>query len=139
MPFDVTSPNYSIEADLQMLSVPNYRACHSYGIEGLDGTGQQQFIAQIACIRQGVANAGFSELLVDHADSSRDSLATEDYTVSHNMLTFVVQVQHENVGFCPGPSCLANVNSTTALWPMHIAIVDVGVQLALTRLVISET
>jgi hypothetical protein len=138
VPYSVTSPDYSIEADLTVQSVPNYPASHSYGIEGLNGGGQLQFVGQICCIRQGVANAGFSEIYVAHADSLADTMSEEDYTVSRNTESFVITVQHNNLGFCPGVSCLSNLNSSTPLWPMHIAIVDIGVQLTLTRLVITS-
>jgi len=138
VPYSVTSPDYSIEADLTVQSVPNYPVSHTYGIEGLNGEGQLQFVGQICCIRQGVANAGFSEIYVAHADSLADTMSEEDYTVSRNTETFVITVQHNNLGFCPGISCLSNLNSTTSLWPMHFAIVDAGVQLTLSRLVITS-
>ncbi|PWT73406.1 MAG: hypothetical protein C5B60_08195 [Chloroflexi bacterium] len=62
-----------------------------------------------------------------------DSLAEQDYTVSHVTQTFVVQVQDQNVGFCPGIVCLQNLNSTTPLWPVQLAIYDVGVKLSVSR------
>lgn len=138
VPYYVTSPTYTIEADLTVQKVPNYQACHSYGIQGLNDAGQEQFIGQVACLQPKSPGHGFSENIVTHADSDRDSIATNDTEVSYATRTFVTQVQHNNVGFCIGIDCLSNLNSTTPLWPMHIAIVDIGVQLTLTRLVITS-
>ncbi len=135
----ITQQNYTVSVDFTVESVPNYRACHSYGIEGLDNGGTAQWVGYIQCVRQGVANAGFSEIYVAHADSMNDSLFQEDYTVSHDLTTFTATVQGENLGFCPGNSCLNNLNSTTPLWPVHPAIIDVGVQLTVTKVVITAS
>ncbi len=137
IPYDMTQQNYTVSVDFTVAKIPNYLACHTYGIEGFDTGGNLQWAGQISCIRQGVANAGFSEALVAHADTTRDSLTTEDYTVSHDTLTFTVQVRDKNLAFCPGPSCLPNVNSTAPLWPVHLVIEDVGVQLTVSKVIVT--
>ncbi len=137
VPYYVTAENYTIEADLTVQNVPSYRACHSYGIEGLN-SGGEQFVGEVSCILTGAVNHAFSQAIVTHADSARDGLSTNDTAVTYSTRTYVIQVRRYNMEYCEGIiSCLANVNSTTPLWPMHIAIEDIGVQLTLTRLVIT--
>jgi hypothetical protein len=53
-------------------------------------------------------------------------------------VTFVVLAQNQNLGFCPGVSCLPNLNSTTPLWPVQLAIYDVGIQLSVSRVVVTS-
>lgn len=139
IPFPVTAPNYSVAVDFRVEKVTSYSACHSYGIEGLSSGNTLQFLGSIECIRKlTVAYHGFSENYVAHADSAGDQLSTNDYTVLFFTQTFSVQVQGNNVAFCPGASCLANRISTTPLWPLHIAIYDIGVQMSISRVVISS-
>jgi hypothetical protein len=105
----------------------------------LSSGGTLQFLGGVQCIRHlAVAYHGFSENYIPHADSSRAGLSTNDYTVSYSTQTFTIHVQGNNVGFCPGGSCLANLNSTTSLWPIQLAIYDSGVQLSISRVVISN-
>jgi hypothetical protein len=139
IPYQVTVQNYSVTVDFTVKKVPNYAACHSYGIEGLSSGNTLQFLGGIVCIRKlAVAYHAFSENYVGHADSTGDQLSTNDYTVQFYTQTFFVQVQGNNVEFCPGVSCLANVNSTTPLSPLQIAIYDIGVQMSISRVVISS-
>ena len=138
IPYTVTVPNYSVAVDFTVEKVPNYTACHSYGIEGLSSGNTEQFLGSIECIRKlAVAYHGFSENYVTHADSPGDELSTNDYTVLFFTQTFSVQVQGKHVDFCPGVSCLANVLSTTPLSPLQIAIYDIGVQMSISRIVIT--
>jgi hypothetical protein len=140
IPYQVTVPNYSVAVDFTVEKVPNYAACHSYGIEGLSSGNTLQFLGSIACIRKlAVAYHAFSENYVAHADSTGDEMSTNDYTVLFFTQTFSVQVQgNNNVDFCPGIACLSNVVSTTPLSPLHIAIYDIGVQMSVSRIVISS-
>jgi hypothetical protein len=139
IPYQVTVPNYSVTVDFTVEKVPSFAACHSYGIEGLTGGNTLQFLGSIACIRKlAVAYHGFSQNYVAHADSTGDQMSTQDFTVLFYTQTFSVQVQGNNVDFCPGIACLANVNSTTPLSPLHIAIYDVDVQMSISRIVISS-
>jgi hypothetical protein len=140
IPYRVSVPNYSVAVDFTVEKVPNYSACHSYGIAGLSRGNTLQFLGSIACIRKlAVAYHAFSENYVTHADSVGDGMSTNDYTVLFFTQTFSVQVQdNNNVDFCPGIACLANVVSTTPLSPLQIAIYDVGVQMSVSRIVISS-
>jgi hypothetical protein len=139
IPYQVTVPNYSVTVDFTVEKVPSIPACHSYGIEGLSGGNTLQFLGSIACIRKlAVAYHGFSQNYVAHADSVGDQMSTQDFTVLFYTQTFSVQVQGDNVDFCPGISCLANVNSATPLSPLHIAIYDVNVQMSVSRIIISS-
>jgi hypothetical protein len=140
IPYQVTVPNYSVTVDFTVEKVPNYAACHSYGIAGLSSGNTLQFLSSIACIRKlAVAYHGFSQNYVAHADSVGDQMSTQDFTVLFFTQTFSVQVQdNNNVGFCPGVACLGNVVSTTPLSPLHIAIYDIGVQMSISRIVISS-
>jgi hypothetical protein len=140
IPYQVTVPNYSVTVDFTVEKVPSIPACHSYGIEGLSGGNTLQFLGSIACIRKlAVAYHGFSQNYVAHADSVGDQMSTQDFTVVFYSQTFSVQVQGNNVDFCPGIACLANVNSATALSPLQIAIYDVNVQMSVSRIVISTS
>jgi hypothetical protein len=140
IPYRVTMPNYSVAVDFTVEKVPNYSACHSYGIAGYSNGNTLQFLGSIACIRKlAVAYHAFSENYVTHADSVADEMSTQDFTVLFSTQTFSVQVQgNNNVDFCPGVACLANVASTTPLSPLHIAIYDIGVQMSISRIVISS-
>jgi hypothetical protein len=139
IPYRVTVPNYSVAVDFTVEKVPNYAACHSYGIEGVSTGGAEQFLGNIACLRKlAVAYHGFSENYVPRTDKSSGGLSTNDFTLSFSTQTFTVQVKGNNVGFCPGVACLANLNSAVPLWPMQIAIYDVGVQMSISRIVISS-
>jgi hypothetical protein len=139
IPYQVTVPNYSVAVDFTVEKVPNYAACHSYGIEGLSSGNTLQFLSSIACIRKlTVAYHAFSQNYVAHADSPGDQMSTNDFTVLFYTQTFSVQVQGNSVDFCPGITCLANVVSTTPLSPLHIAIYDIGVQMSISRIVISS-
>jgi hypothetical protein len=138
IPYQVTVPNYSVAVDFTVEKVPDYAACHSYGIAGYSSGNSLQFLGSIACIRKlAVAYHAFSENYVTHADSVGDEMSTQDFTVLFYTQTFSLQVQgNNNVDFCPGVACLANVVSTTPLSPLHIAIYDVGVQMSVSRIVI---
>ncbi|MGO8946680.1 MAG: hypothetical protein ACLQUY_03240 [Ktedonobacterales bacterium] len=137
VPYYVTSPDYTIEADLTVQNVPNTQGSPAYGIEGLNGGGQLQFIGDIDSIQTKIHH-GFSELYLTHAEPGGQPISTQDAAITYATLTFAVQVQRDNVGFCIDANCLSNLNSTTPLWPMHIAIEDLGVQMTLTRLVITS-
>jgi hypothetical protein len=140
IPYQVTVPNYSVAVDFTVEKVPNYAACHSYGIEGLSSGNTLQFLGSIACIRKlAVAYHAFSENYVAHADSANDQLSTNDNPVLFFTQTFSVQDHGiNNLHFCPGVACLANRTSTTPLSPLHIAIYDIGVQMSISRIVISS-
>jgi hypothetical protein len=139
IPYEVTQPNYTIAVDFTVTSIPAYRACHSYGIEGLSSGNTLQFLGDVNCITKlTAAYHAFSETYVAHADSPADQLSTNDYTVQFYTQTFTVQVQrNDNVDFCPANDCLANRNSTTPLSPLQIAIYCVAVRLAVSRIVIT--
>jgi hypothetical protein len=139
IPYRVTVPNYSVTVDFTVEKIPSIAACHSYGIGGY-GTGNTvQFLSTIACITKlTVAYHGFSQNYVAHAESVGDQMSTQDFTVQFYTQTFSVQVQGNNLGFCPGVACLSNVNSTTPLSPINIGIYDVNVQMSISRIVISS-
>jgi hypothetical protein len=141
IPYQVTTPNYSVAVDFTVEKITNLVTSHSYGIEGFSTGNTLQFLSSISSITklpQLPAYHGFSQNYVAHADSEGDQMSTQDYTVSFSTQTFSVQVQGQNVDFCPGVSCLANVNSTTPLSPLQIAIYDLGVQLTISRIVITS-
>jgi hypothetical protein len=141
IPYQVTVPNYSIAVDFTVEKITNLATSHGYGIEGFSTGNTLQFLSSIASITklpQGPAYHGFSQNYVAHADSEGDQMSTNDFTVLFYTQTFSVQVQGNSVGFCPGVSCLANVNSTTPLSPLQIAIYDLGVQLSISRIVITS-
>jgi hypothetical protein len=140
VPYYVTSPNYSIQADFTVVNIPNNtKVVPAYGIVGEDGAGTLQFIGQICCIYptgpSGPGEHGFSDIEVAHSAVAVDE---QDFAIYHSTLTFAVLVQDHQLNFCPGVSCLNGLTSDTPLWPMHLVIRDVGVQLTLTRLVITS-
>ena len=65
-------------------------------------------------------------------------MSIQDYTVQFYTQTFTVQVQDKELAFCTGVDCLGDVNSTTPLWPLQIGIYDDGVQLSISRIVITS-
>jgi hypothetical protein len=82
---------------------------------------------------------GTEPLLIPYQVTMPTYSVAVDFTVLFSTQTFSVQVQgNNNVDFCPGIACLANVVSTTPLSPLHIAIYDVGVQMSISRIVISR-
>jgi hypothetical protein len=139
IPYEVTQPNYTVSVGFTVQSVPAYRACHAYGIEGLSSGNTLQFLGVISCLTKlSVAYHGFSETFVPHAESVSAGMSTNDYTLEFFPQTFSVQVEDgHRVDFCPGVSCLADVMSTTPLSPLQIAIYNVGVRLTVTSIVIT--
>ena len=141
IPYQVTVPNYTVAVDITVEKITNLATSHGYGIEGFSTGNILQFLSSIASITklpQLPAYHGFSQNYVAHADSEGDQMSTNDYTVLFFTQTFSVQVQGNNVGFCPGVSCLGNVNSTTPLSPLQVAIFDQGVQMSISRVVITS-
>jgi hypothetical protein len=139
IPYQVTVPDYSVTVDFTVEKIPSIPACHTYGIGGYSSGNTLQFLGSIACIRKlAVAYHGFSQNYVAHADSVGSQMSTQDFTVLFYTQTFSVQVQGNNVDFCPGVACLANVISTTPLSPLQIEIYDVNVQMSISRIVISS-
>jgi hypothetical protein len=139
IPYTVTQPNYTVSVGFTVQSVPPYRACHSYGIEGVGSGNTLQFLGDISCLTKlPVAYHGFSQNYVAHADSASTQMSTNDYTLQFYPQTFTVQVQDgHRVDFCPGVSCLSDVASTTPLSPLQIAIYDVALRLIVTSIVIT--
>ena len=139
IPYQVTVPNYSVTVDFTVEKITSVPACHTYGIGGYSSGNTLQFLSSIACIRKlAVAYHAFSQNYVAHADSVGSQMSTQDFTVQFYTQTFSVQVQGNNVDFCPGVACLANVNSTTPLSPLQIEIYDVDVQMSISRIVITS-
>jgi hypothetical protein len=139
IPYTVTQPNYTVTVGFTVQSVPPFKACHSYGIEGVSSGNTLQFLGDISCITKlAVAYHAFSENYVAHAESQGAQMSTNDYTLQFYPQTFTVQVQDSHrVDFCPGVACLSDVMSTTPLSPLQIGIYDVDLRLTVTSIVIT--
>jgi hypothetical protein len=141
IPYRVTVPNYTVAVDFTVEKITNYPSSHSYGIGGYTNGNTIQFMSSISSIMklpQVPAYHAFSQNYVAHADSQNDQMSTQDYTVQFYTQTFTVQVQDKDLAFCMGVDCLADVYSATPLWPLQIGIYDDGVQLSISRIVITS-
>jgi len=139
IPYTVTQPNYTVSVGFTVESVPPYKACHSYGIEGVSSGNTPQFLGDISCITKlAVAYHGFSQNYVSHAESANSQMSTNDYTLQFYPQTFTIQVQdNHRVDFCTGVDCLGDVMSTTPLSPLQIGIYDVALRLTVNSIVIT--
>jgi hypothetical protein len=137
VPYTVTTANYEVDMDIQVLSVTRPQDCGNlYGLEALDRNGQQLFLAQIWCIGNHTRFPGASEIVVPSTEGSQ-GFATADFVLNSTVKTYRVPVRGEGVRFYPGSSAaVGGAESSVPLAPATFALVDGNVQLAITRFVV---
>lgn len=139
IPYVPQLANYTVEVDMQVMSIGARSGCDLYGIESYDSQGAQQYTGIATCLDPGTPHHGFSELETTNASASAPSnVIQQDFVPGSIVRRFTVHVDGQSVTFGIGPSALGTLETTVASAPAHLVIADRYIGLAVSRVVITS-
>ena len=134
MPYTVTTPDYEVDLVAKAAAITTPSSCAKlYGIQALDGSGNQLYYAQIYCIGTTYDRHPAASLLAVTAQDNTLA-ATADYYPNDGWKTYRVLVHNKGIRFFPGssaPNC--GINAPVTLSPATFALLDQHMPLVISK------
>jgi hypothetical protein len=131
-PYTVTVPDYEVDLVAKAAAITTPSSCgRLYGVEALDGSGNQLYYAQIYCFGTTPHDHPAASLLNVTAQGA-SLFATADFFPNADWKTYRIQVHNKGIRFFPN-SAAANggVNAPVTLSPASFNVLDQNMPLVI--------